>query len=97
MKPPTDLLGNELQEGHFCGMKLGDQVLFGKIVKLNVGGIDVPGGKGKTAGSLLFICQVPVFFAPGAQVGNMFRVVDPTSQSILERIDGGKEPDPTAN
>jgi hypothetical protein len=102
MKPPIDLLGNELVEGQFVGMKLGDQVLFGKIIKLSVGGVDLPNGKGKTAGSLLYMCQIPIFFNPGARIENLFSVIDPTSQSLLEKIaDLGeqKKPDtsPTAN
>jgi hypothetical protein len=101
MKPPVDLLGNELAEGQFVGMRLGDQVLFGKIIKLAVGGVDLPNGKGKTAGSILYMVQIPIFFNPGARIDNMFRVIDPSSESLLDKLAdlSKKEPDapPTAN
>lgn len=95
MRGPTDALGNEIQEGQWIGVKTGDQFLVGKVVMLANGGIDVasknPNQVEKTAGQMLIRIDMPLIFQPETRIGQLFRLVDPTAQSLVESMASQKE------
>lgn len=84
--PPKDALLNELAEGQWVGLKLGDQFIVGMIKKLTLGGLDIPGQKEKTKASMLFGCEIPINFESGAVFNNIFRLQDPAAERKLMEL-----------
>jgi hypothetical protein len=95
MRGPKDALGNEIQQGHWIGLKTGDQFLIGQVVHLNNGGIDLaspnPNKVDKTAGQMIIRIDMPVVFPPETRIGQLFRLVDPNAQAVVEEMANEKK------
>jgi hypothetical protein len=86
LHPPKDALLNEIIEGQWVGLKLGDQFMVGKVTKLSLGGLDIPGQTAKTKGSMMIGFEIPIYFESGAVFNNLFRLVDPKQEELLKTL-----------
>lgn len=91
-----DALGNKLAEGHLLDWSLkGTDSLLCRVVSVNEGGLALGNSRDETPPILVVTIVIPVMVSKGqreAQLHDFKRVVDPASESTLDRALGGGKP-----
>lgn len=86
--PPRDQLGNEINEGDLVQVKLNDAHIVGKVVKVSMGGLAVPGSKQKTPSMIRIVADMTLTFdsEKGVLIPQLLKTLDPVKQEAVQKM-----------
>lgn len=80
---PKDALGNEIHEGDVVTLQSDRPIIF-RVMKVENGGIQT--AQGVTPGVILIGVQLTIRLAPGGQLLNLVRVVQPGNDELVSKL-----------
>lgn len=101
-KNPTDLIGNELLKNDLVAVKIGSEILIGRVAATSSGGIAVD-GSGKETPPFVAVALNPytIICHPHPKTGQvntniqtMYKMFDPENKALLDALTALGDPPP---
>jgi hypothetical protein len=85
-----DEIGNELYEGDLVVLKMGSEMMRGKVVLIEDSGLTSPGKAQQASARVTVQFQVTLAFPPRTRAVNVLKIVDPEATGTALKVMSGK-------
>ena len=85
-----DEIGNELYEGDLVVLKMGSEMMRGKVILVEDSGLTSPGNAQQASARVTVQFQVTLAVPPRTRAVNVLKIVDPEAKGTALKVMSGK-------